>query len=243
MYCPHTPRNLLRDSGRTGCIARVRCRTGCTSLWCPPSGVKADACECLNETCAVFGASNSSKGKGGKTAVLGPGGLTPAARAIQLRFWRSASGPTGLDSSWCVDVTDETPQLFHAADTPCLSRGDLATLEEPPPRSAASLLAVRGIRDDGRRARLKGQTSALQMRLAMGGTRNTRRLENRLEMNLSDFFGGAAVPTGLQARCLFPSAAVRAMPNLTTRWQRCQTTRNPEFLGRGGRFQWLHQKD
>lgn len=119
MYCPHTPRNLLRDSARTGCIGRVRCRTACTSLWCPSASIKAGECECLNETCATFAAGRGG-GRDGATAVLGPGGASARAgfrgESImrQFRHWRKpSSAATRRDwLRWCVDLNER--QLFHA---------------------------------------------------------------------------------------------------------------------------------
>jgi hypothetical protein len=56
MYCPHTPRNLLRGDASEGCIGRVRCRVSCRSFYCPTQGLHAGACECLNTSCTEFAA-------------------------------------------------------------------------------------------------------------------------------------------------------------------------------------------
>jgi hypothetical protein len=118
MYCPHTPRNLLRDSGRSGCVARVRCRTACTSLWCPSASMKGGECECLNETCATFAAGRGAA-TGGGTAVLGPGAKSPEHRAVQFRHFRKpASGRNQRDwLGWCTDVGGK--QLFHSDTEVC----------------------------------------------------------------------------------------------------------------------------
>ena len=105
MYCPHTPRNLLLGSASKGCIGRVRCRLACTSLWCPSASIKAGECSCLNETCSVF-VSATGAAPGGKTAVLGPGGLSEAARRIGLKEFRKPSDARRKRDwlRWCVDV-------------------------------------------------------------------------------------------------------------------------------------------
>lgn len=145
MYCPHTPRNLLRDSARTGCIGRVRCRTACTSLWCPSASIKAGECECLNETCATFAAGHGA-GKLGATAVLGSGGArTPRAGSVpsqinwQFRHWRLPANSMQRRDwlRWCVDLGPR--QLFHAC--PAAAARAAATLQAASARVGGSGVA------------------------------------------------------------------------------------------------------
>jgi hypothetical protein len=149
MYCPHTPRNLLRDSARTGCIGRVRCRTACTSLWCPSVSIKAGECECLNETCAAF-SSGRGAGRHGATAVVGTGGGSHVPRAgygptdlnFQFRHWRKPPNAKAQRDwlRWCVDLGPR--QLFHA----CPARGGTATTSASRalPSAAEAALATCG---------------------------------------------------------------------------------------------------
>ena len=109
MYCPHTPRNLLRGSASEGCVGRVRCRVSCVSLYCPNHGIHAGECECLNVTCADFAS-------GAKVAVLGVGSPNADKQYNQRRFTRALKTPREKRDAppACTDIGGLSgSQLFH----------------------------------------------------------------------------------------------------------------------------------
>ena len=110
MYCPHTPRNLLRGASMFGCVARVRCRMRCKSLFCPHVNGKSDQCECFDESCATFVAKNSTQNYTGFTkvpgrnAVIGPMATPPIKQFRNFMRWRNP-GPKDWDwKNWCSDL-------------------------------------------------------------------------------------------------------------------------------------------
>ena len=242
MYCPHTPRNLLRGSNREGCIGRVRCRTACVSLWCPPVSIKGGECECLDSTCDDF-AANRGDGKNGSTAVIGPDVRAgPNAKPVQLRYHRRPTDRTRRDAHrWCVDLRGR--QLFHACPQ---VRRPVATKYLPPPGTADPAVtppaANRGGGDGGRKplglssqgghsgSGAGGAFCPSHLPLAMGGA--CPKCGGELCLWRSELESRQEVP-----QCFLHSVGISS--NLTTRYRKC----GPhgvvaKFVGKNGHWLW-----
>ena len=218
MYCPHTPRNLLRRAQHAGCISRVRCRTSCHSLFCPHAAAKADQCECLDTSCATFAAHNSSGDHLGRAAVIGPGWTGRMSdQTRQHRFFRNPSKRDVMWPVWCVDMLRDdgtqgvrghraSPlqgrlQLFHALRRPCVWRNITAGTVHVMPSTAA------------------GETEEGLRRFAVSY------FSSRPE----------GVDPSILPRCFFPSAEVE--PHLTSRERKCKAEVHASaFVSGRGRF-------
>ena len=255
MYCPHTPRNLLRGAATTGCIARVRCRTGCRSLFCPHAAAKADQCECFDEDCSTFAARNSSSSMG-RTAAIGPGWLGRGDQERQFRHWRNPSPRDVSWKDWCVDFST-APN--HPACMCSLRRFlphrcvDFSTAERtvpPPPEARGNRAPVRQLFHswhdpcawrnitDGRVHSIMHLSAAARRGVEPAVTAVPVADVGVLLRAATIYFGSPpeGIDTGALPLCFFPSAALIDQ-RLTSRDRVCRReVHSRHFIGEHGRF-------